>query len=98
MESAFTEYGEKYKEYPVTHIRFNGYKIRGMDRVVKMAIECHKRTLHLKMISWDFSIDAIERVVLIESNQCGQSVWLPQIAHGQSIFGKNTIKMLRSIK
>lgn len=98
MESAFTEYGEKYKEHPVTHIRFDGYKIHGVDCVVKMAIECHKHTPHLKMVSWDFSIDVLGRVVLIESNQYGQSVWLPQIAHGKSIFGENTLKMLRSIE
>ena len=94
LDEAFTEYGEKYKEHPVTHVEFKGYRIAGIDRVVRAAVECHKHTPHLKMISWDFSIDKAGRVILIESNQYGQAVWISQIAHGKPFFGENTLKIL----
>lgn len=93
-EYAFTEYGKKYSEHPYSKVIFDGYKIGGIDKVRKTAIECHKCTPHLKMISWDMTIDKNGRITLIEANLFGQSIWLPQIAHGRGFFESNTEDIL----
>lgn len=92
---AYREYsGEKYAEHPYTGIKFEGYKIQNIDKVINAAIDCHKRTPHMRMASWDFALDKDGRAVLIEVNLSGQSVCFPQYTHGKSLFGKNTSKML----
>lgn len=95
---AYSEYGEKHTFHPYSKIVFEGYRIRNVDRVMKAAIACHKRTPHLKMVSWDLTLDDNGTPVLIEANMFGQSVWLPQIAHGVSIFEDNTEKMLQKYR
>lgn len=97
-QQAFSEYGQKYDKHPVTEIVFDGYKIDGIHKVKEKALECHKLTPHLRMISWDFSLDSNGIPTLIETNQYGQSVWLSQIAHGRSIFGENTQSMLDIVR
>lgn len=93
---AFSEYGDRYSEHPYSHVRFNGYKINGVNAVINAAKECHKRTPHLRMISWDFTINDKGIPTLIEANLMGQSIWLPQIAHGAGVFEDNT-EFMRNI-
>ena len=97
-KEAYSEYGNKYKKHPYTNIKFENYKIGGIDKVKQVAIECHKRTPQLKMISWDLTINKDGMPTLIESNQYGQAVWMSQIAHGKSFFGDNTEGMLELLK
>jgi len=47
----------------------------------------HQRIPQLSMISWDV---VQGEVIIIEMNVLGQSVWLPQMAHGVGAFGENT--------
>lgn len=91
---AYAEYGEKYTEHPISGIRFDGYRIRNIEKVVSAALICHKKTPHMRMVSWDITLDKDENAILIEANLFGQSVWLPQIAHGCSLFGEHTERML----
>ena len=97
-KTAFSEYGEKHDFHPSSRIQFEGYSIDGVQRIRDTALICHKRIPQLGMVSWDFTINEKGQPVLIEANLFSQSVWLPQIAHGKSIFGKNTEKMLKLIK
>lgn len=96
---AYTEgVKEKYLEHPMTHIQFKGYKLKNIDKVINAAIECHKRTPHMAMASWDIALNDREEPVLIEVNLTSQSVCFPQYTHGESLFGKNTMKMLKYLE
>lgn len=97
LEKAFSEYGNEYDKHPTTGIEFKNYHIPKVKEMLEIAYICHGLTPHLKIISWDFTINKNNEVVLIEVNTTGQSVWLPQIAHGCGIFGENTEKMYKLI-
>ncbi len=91
---AFKEYGEKYERHPNTNVKFENYKIPLISEMIDIAYECHKRTPHMQMISWDMTINDKYEITLIEVNAGGQSTWFPQYATGEELFGENTDKML----
>jgi len=94
-DHAYTEFRvDKYAEHPSTGVKFEGYRIRNVDKVINAAIECHKRTPHMIMASWDFTLNENGQPVLIEVNLTRQSESFPQYTHGRSLFGENTAKML----
>ena len=95
---AYTEYGEKFDIHPDTKIKFENYQIPMVKEMIKTAYICHGLTPHLKMISWDFAIGKDNKIVLIEINTTGQSIWLSQIPHGCGIFKENTEYMYNLIK
>jgi hypothetical protein len=97
-KEAFTRKGEGYCVHPDSRIRFEGYPITGIDKIIECAFACHKKTPHTKFISWDFTFDENNVPVLIEANLLGHSSWLPQAASGVSTFGSNTNKMLDKIR
>lgn len=94
-EEAFTEYQDRYKEHPDTKIKFEGYKIPQITKVIETAKKLHTRILQIGIISWDLTLDNNEEVVLIEANIRGGSIWLIQMAHGCGLFGENTADILR---
>ncbi|MBO7303956.1 MAG: hypothetical protein J6V09_01880 [Clostridia bacterium] len=89
---------EKFDVHPDTKIRFDGYKLDFMPKVVEVAKSLHTMTTNIGMISWDFSVDDQDNVIVIETNLRGQSVWFPQMLSGRALFGENTPKMLSLIK
>lgn len=97
LKKAFTECGKVYNFHPDTNIVFSGYYIPKVKEMIKIAYACHENTPHLKMISWDFTVNNNNDIVLIETNTTGQSIWLSQISHGCGVFGKNTEKMYKLI-
>lgn len=84
----------KFEKHPDTEIAFEGYYIPQIDRIIDIAKKLHLNTPHLGIISWDFMLDNLGEVVLVEGNYFGQSIWFPQIVHGKPIFGENTEIML----
>lgn len=92
------EIGEKYLEHPVSKIQFGGYQLKNVDKVIHAAIECHKRTPHLVMASWDMTLNHKGEPVLIEGNFTSQSVGFPQYTHGKALFGNNTKEMLKYLQ
>ena len=97
-EKAFTEYQNVYTEHPDTKFVFKGHRISGIKEMIEIAYKCHSKTPHLKLISWDFTINKKNQVTLIEVNLDGQSIWFPQMASGKSAFGENTKYMLNLLK
>lgn len=87
----------KYANHPDSGFRFEGHKLPGIHEMICTAKQLHGRTPHLGMISWDFMLDINNSVVLVEGNYSGQSIWFPQIAHGQPIFGEDTEYMIKLI-
>lgn len=98
LEEAFTEYQKRYVKHPDTGVVFKGYKIPCVPQIREVAIALHERVPMLQFISWDFTVDEEEKIVLIEANLHSQAVWISQIAHGKAMFGNDTAELLRSIK
>lgn len=84
----------RYEKHPDTQIVFENYKVPEIRRMIQIAKDLHLNTPHLGMVSWDFMIDDIGDVILVEGNYFGQSIWFPQIVNGAPIFGENTPKFI----
>lgn len=89
---------KKIKSHPDTQIIFEDYKISSMDKIIRVAKELHSKVIGIKFISWDLSIDNNNKVVLIEANMTGQSIWFPQIVSKKTIFDENIKTMLNLFK
>ncbi len=89
---------EKFDKHPDTKITFNNYNLKFIPRVVEIAKSLHTKTSNVGIISWDFTIDSNEEIIVIEANYLGQSIWFPQMISGKSFFGDDTIKILNYLK
>lgn len=94
-DTAFTEFQTRYTKHPDSGIVFSEYKIPYMQKIIDSAIKLHSKVPQLGIISWDLTLEKNGKVVLIESNLAGGSIWLAQIAHGHGIFGENTASILQ---
>ena len=97
-KTAFTEYGEEFLTHPDSQIVFEDYKIPAADGLPEAAKRLHACVPWLKIVSWDLTIDAENRITLIEMNTVGQSAWFPQMVNGEPLFGENTPRMLELIR
>lgn len=97
LKEAFTEYQERYTKRPVSGVEFEGHLLSRVPDIAQVAIQMHKYYPTLKFISWDFTVDANNNIVLIEVNLYSQSIWLAQMAHGCGIFGEDTAEMLQLV-
>lgn len=88
----------KMDKHPDTKIVFKNYNLDGINEIIETAVELHGLTPHMGIISWDFMVDNNGNPSLIEANYMGQSIWFPQIAHAEPIFGENTEYMLTLLK
>lgn len=89
---------EKYASHPDTGIVFEGYKLSFMSKIVKVAKNLHELTSNIGVVSWDFTVDKEDNVVIIEANFRGQSVWFPQMLSGNAFFGNDTAEILSCAK
>jgi len=95
---AFTEMQEKYEMHPDTNIKFEDYNLSKTNEIINLAKNMHKVTPHMRIISWDFTVNEKDEIVLLEINLLGQSVWFPQMVNGEPMFGENTKDILKVIK
>ena len=94
-------YGDKrdtFEVHPDSQITFFGYRIPSIETMISAAYRLHERVLQLGIISWDFTVDDCNKVVLIEANCRDQSVWFPQIVNECALFGENTEYMLELLR
>jgi len=96
-ERAFTEFQERYYTHPDSDIVFKGYRVPETILAIEAVEQIHQRIPQLGMISWDVVVNDKNEVIIIEMNVKGQSVWLPQMAHGVGAFGDNTADVLKWI-
>lgn len=87
-----------YEKHPDSKMSFIGLKIPNYSKVIEGAINLHKHTPGIRMVSWDLIVDEYDKVVLIEGNYIGQSVWFPQIVNEKGLFGTDTKDMIKYIK
>lgn len=95
MEEAYTEYQKRFKVHPDTKVVFGQHRLPFVSQIRQAAIELHSRVPALRFVSWDFTVDDQNRIVLIETNLHSQAVWVVQYAHGKAFFGEDTAQMLR---
>ena len=91
----FSESAEELVEHPDSHIKFDGYRIEHIPQILECAKKMHSKIPQLGIISWDMTVDEQGNVIVIEANTKGQSMALPQMANGRSLFGDNTEEILR---
>ena len=97
-KEAYTEYQLRYLMHPDTKMVFDKYKIPSIEKIRECAINLHKKIPMLDYVSWDFTIDENENIILIETNLSSQAIWISQMAHGKSFYGDNAAKILRKLK
>ncbi len=88
---------DKYYEHPDTKVKFGGYRLSFVNSVVEAAKKLHVYTNGVGLISWDFTVNDKNEIIVIEANYKGQSSWFPQMLSGKSLFGDNTSKILRDL-
>lgn len=87
-----------FTEHPSTKIEFENYCIGDIEKAVNAAKELHKRVPQLGIVSWDFTINDKDQVVLIEANCRDQSIWFPQVVNERSFFGEDTAFFCKLIR
>lgn len=90
----YTHFQEVYHYHPDTGTVFEDLTLTKVPEVIRAAKEMHEKTPYMKIVSWDFTIDSDEQIVLLEINTTGQSVWFPQMVSGKPIFGEHTERMM----
>ena len=88
---------DKFDSHPDTGVEFDGYKLDFIENVVKVAKKLHTFTLGVGIISWDFTVNDKNEIIVIEANYRGQSAWFPQMLSGRALFGENTSSVLKNL-
>ena len=94
-KTAFTEFNKQYTQHPDTHVKFEGYAIPNMDKLLKAARRMHILLPQLGCCNWDFTLNKEGIPTLIEINLTAGGIWLAQMTHGKGVFGAKTAEVLR---
>lgn len=92
------EFGLDLEVHPDTNIRFKGYKIKNVRKMIDSVIKAAYLIPHVGVIDWDVTLNEKEEPVIVEANTYNGSIWLIQMSHGVSVFGEDTKDILLSIK
>ena len=88
----------KYEKHPDTKVLFAGYKVSFVKEIINAAMHLHEFVNRVGIISWDFTVNSDNEIILIEANYEDQGIWLPQILSGKAMFGENTTKILQYLR
>lgn len=97
-KEGFTHYKEIFTAHPDTGAVFEEYHLPRVEDMINVTKKLHEKTPHMKIISWDVTLDENNDIVLLEFNVNGMTVWFPQMVSGKSVFGENTEKMIQMLK
>ncbi|CAM4206359.1 sugar-transfer associated ATP-grasp domain-containing protein [Lacicoccus alkaliphilus] len=97
-KEGFTHYKEVHQAHPDTGAVFGEYHLPKVRDIIAVTKKMHEKTPHMKIISWDVTLDENNDIVLLEFNVNGMTVWFPQMVSGRSVFGDDTEKMIRMLK
>lgn len=89
---------EFFTAHPDTGLAFEGYKLPFMDRIRDAAYALHVKTPNVGMISWDFTVNDKDEIIVVEANYIGQSIWFPQIINKTGFFGNDAAYVLECMK
>ena len=93
-------YGDKavaYSKHPDTGVVFEGSAIPRLNDIVATAERLHGRFVHVGGISWDFTGNSDNEIVLIEANTQAQGTWFPQMISGEGLFGDDLPDILKMV-
>ena len=96
--TAFTEFRNIFTEHPDTHVKFEGYKIPLLPKVIEAAVRCHSFIPQVGCVNWDFTLDSNGMPMLIEANMGASGIWIFQMAHGKGPFGDLTPDILQWLR
>ena len=89
---------ESYDAHPDTNTVFENYHLPFIPAILDAAKVLHEETSNIGIISWDFTVDSEGCFVVVEANYRGQSAWFPQMLSGETLFGTDTVEMLKAIR
>lgn len=78
------------ESHPNTNVFFKDCVIKNLENIKNTLKRLHGRFIGINIISWDVMIDEEGKIVIIEVNLDGQSLWTIQFDHGKPIFGNQT--------
>ena len=86
----YGDLADPFLTHPDSKIKFEDVLIPNTPKMIQMAKMMHSRIPQLGILSWDYTVDSDNSITLLEVNTRDQSVWFPQMASGEAIFGDNT--------
>lgn len=92
---AVNKYGKRYSEHPDSGVKFDGYRIEFIPKILTEAKRLHRAIPQVGVVNWDFTIGKNGEIILIEGNMRSGSPWLFQMTHGVTPFGNNTAEILQ---
>ena len=95
---ALGEWGQLFDRHPDSGQVFEGYQVPMVPQMLEAAKRLHSTFVNMEFISWDFTVDDQDRLILIEVNLNAQTVWAPQIANGKTLFGEDTGYILSRLR
>lgn len=96
--AGLTYFREVHEFHPDTGTLFEGHKLPRIEGLIRVAKAMHEKTPHVRIVSWDFTLDDNDEIVLLEFNIFGQSVWFPQMVSGKAVFGEHTEQMIKAAR
>lgn len=95
---AVTEFNDQFECHPDTKIKFEGYQIDHVGKMIDALHRFHEAVPQIGCINWDATIDTEGNPIVIEANTRGGSVWHPQMSHGVGPFGERTEEVLQWLR
>lgn len=95
---AFSEFQDRFLKHPDTGVCFENYIIPQIYEIQEKVKLLHSRIPQLGIIHWDITINNNNEIVVVEANTVGGGIWLPQMAHGKSLFGEDCAEILQMLK
>ena len=89
---------KRFRRHPDSNVLFENYRLPFIKEIIRCAYEVHGRYPHVGIISWDFTVNDQDKVVLIEANIRGQGIWFCQMIHGKGAFEKQTKDVLKLVR
>ena len=96
MDCGYDTNGKKYTSTG-NQYKFSGFSIPSFNTILEKTKELHKLLPHFNLVSWDFTLNKDEEIVLIEINLIFQEINFHQL-HNGPLFGEHTEEILSMIK
>lgn len=88
----FDHFGHKFTNTSSGYL-IKGFKVPKYNQIRKLASELHSKLPYFRLVSWDFTVDANNEIVLIEFNSKYQGINVHNLNNGP-LFGEFTDEIL----
>lgn len=87
--------GNRFKEHPQGG-PFTGHKVPAFEQMVETAIKLQERMGHFRMVSWDFTVNNSDQLILVEANFWSGGLSVHQFCNGP-LLGNYTEAVLEEV-